>query len=84
MITHFPLIGLSRQKSVTCTCGKKDSIFFWPRVELTQDRFDALWKFCSGNWDEKKYAVIEHDGIEDDGEPINPRLIDVSLKEKAI
>lgn len=81
MITHFPLTGLSREKSVTCTYGKREN-FFWPKVELTQDRFDALWNFCSGNWDEKKYAVVEHDGIEEDGEPINPRLIDVSLKEK--
>lgn len=79
----FPLIGLSKPKSCTLTFGKQEH-FFWPKVDLPQDRFDALWTFCRDNWDEKKYGVITHEGLGEDGEPINPILVDITLNPNLI
>lgn len=79
----FRLAGISRPKSCTLTFGKHEH-FFWPKVELSQDRFDALWKFCSDNWDEPKWGVIEYDYLDDDGEPMNPRLVDITLNPKSL
>lgn len=79
----FRLAGLSRPKSCTLTFGKAEH-FFWPKVELPQDRFDALWEFCSDNWDEPKWGVIEYDQLDEDGEPINPRLVDITLNPDSI
>lgn len=81
MIANFRLAGLSRIKSCTLTYGKHEN-FFWPKVDLSQERFDALWKFCRDNWDEPKWGVVEFDSLDDDGEPVNPKLIDISLSEK--
>lgn len=79
MIIYFKLTGLSRPKSMTChTMDKRESIF-WPKVQLSQDRFNALWDYCKNNWDEKKLAQIECDGLYKDGTPINPVVIEVKL-----
>lgn len=76
--SKFPLIGLSRPKSATCLFNKDSH--FHPKVELSQDRFDALWKFCKDNWSEKKYAIIEYSKLNNDGCPIDAKLIDISLQ----
>lgn len=81
MKAHFNLVGLSREKSCTLIYGKQEN-FFWPKVELSQEAFDALWKYCSDNWDEPKWGVIEFDGYCEDGDPINPKLVDISLSPK--
>lgn len=75
---NFRLAGLSRPKSCTLTYGKNEN-FFWPAIELSQHRFDALWKFCKDNWDDPKWGVVEYDHLDEDGEPVNPKLIDISL-----
>lgn len=77
-ISDFKLTGLSRSKSATCEpLHFEDS--FWPKVGLSQDRFDALWNFCKGDWSNKKIAEIEHDGIDEDGFPINGVLVNVRM-----
>jgi len=73
----FKLVGLSKSKSVTCETDKED--IFWPKVEMSQDRFNALWDYCKGNWDEPKFAEIEYDRLDETGEPINPVLLNITL-----
>lgn len=72
MKTKFELIQLSKPKCVKLQPIDSDKFSFEAKVEMEQDRFDALWKYCEGNWNEKKYAEIEHEGFYENGEPINP------------
>lgn len=76
MKSDFKLVGLSRKKSATCEPLNNENIF-WTKVALTQDRFDALWNYCNENWNDKKIAEIEHEGMYDDGTPINGVLVNV-------
>lgn len=76
MKTDFKLVGLSREKSMTCEPLNNENIF-WPKVSLSQDRFDALWMYKENNWDEKMIAEIEHEGLLSDGRPINGVVIAV-------
>lgn len=77
--TDFKLVGLSRAKSATCELLYTDKETFWPKVGLTQDRFDALWDFCDGDWKNQKIAEIEHDGLDADGLPINGVLVNIRM-----
>lgn len=76
--SYFKLSGLSKPRSFTCEPLHNDEIF-WPKSNLTQEQFDNLWNYCSGEWSEKKYAIIEHDGLYDCGIPINPLVIGITL-----
>lgn len=75
----FPLIGLSRQKSVTCTYGKNQD-FFWPRVELTQKQFDELWTLCKGDWSAPKLAVIQFSEYGEGGFPMDAIMVGMEYK----
>lgn len=75
MISDFDLIGLSREKSVTCAVIGGSENIFWPKVEMSQDRFDAFWKYYIPS--EKYIAKIDHDGLTEDGIPKNGRLIEI-------
>lgn len=74
--SDFLLIGLGRKKSMTCTPMNNEEIF-WPKVELTQDRFDALWSYFSGGKPMKMIAEIQHEGLYKDGTPKNPIVVNV-------
>jgi hypothetical protein len=76
--SDFRLIGLSKSKSFTCSNLYKEDIF-WPEVKMAQDRFDALFKWASsvGFWKDKWIAEVEHDGLYEDGTPINPVCVAV-------
>jgi len=74
--TDFMLIGLSRKKSMTCAPMNNEEIF-WPKVGLTQDRFDALWDYFKGNKPMQMIAEIEHEGFYKDGTPINGVVVGV-------
>lgn len=73
--TEFKVSGLGRKKSITCETDKES--IFWPKVGLTQDRFDALWDYFKGNSPMEMIAEIEHDGLYDDGTPKNATVISV-------
>lgn len=73
---YFKLVGLSKPFSMTCRTDKTD-IAFWPKVGIPRERFDALWNYCKDNWKDKKIAEIEHEGLRDDGTPINGIVIGV-------
>lgn len=72
----FKLTGISRPFSMTCEPLNNENIF-WPKVAIPKDRFDALWNYCKGEWKDKKIAEIEHEGLCEDGTPINGIVVGV-------
>lgn len=72
----FRLVGLSKPFSMTCEPLNNENIF-WPKVAIPRERFDALWNYCKGNWKDKKIAEIEHEGLREDGTPINGIVVGV-------
>jgi hypothetical protein len=77
MKSDFKLVGLSKTKSMTCEPLDKEELF-WPKCGLSQDRFDALWKYKEGNWGEgTMIAEIEYDSLTEDGIPVNGIVIAV-------
>jgi len=76
MKTDFKLVGLGRKKSMTCEpLGNQNT--FWPKVEIDQDRFDALWNYKKNHWEDKMIAEIEHEGLFSDGTPKNGIVVAV-------
>lgn len=47
------------------------------KVEITQDRFDALWNYKKNHWEDKMIAEIEHEGLFPDGTPKNGIVVAV-------
>ena len=76
MKSDFKLTGLGRKKSMTCEPLNNENIFC-PKVGLTQDRFDALWDYKKNHWSDKMIAEIEHEGVNEEGIPINGTVISV-------
>ena len=76
MITDFKLTGLSKPQSFTCEPLNGDTIF-WAKNGLGKEKFNELWNYCNGNWSDKKIAEIQHNGIREDGTPINPVVIGI-------
>ena len=74
MKSDFKLIGLSKPQSFTCEPLDSDTIF-WAENGLGKEKFNELWKYCDGNWQDKKIAEIEHEGLNEDGTPINPVVV---------
>lgn len=74
---EFKLIGLSRGLSMTCEPLNNENIF-WPKVGISQERFDALWDYKKDHWEDKMTCIIEHEGLRKDGTPINGVVISVS------
>lgn len=75
MKTEFKLIGLSRPASATLQHLDSDRDIFWATINMPQDRIDALWNLCEGDWKNMKIAEIECDGLSEDGTPINAKMI---------
>lgn len=75
MVVEYKIKGLSKPNRFTFETEKQD--IFWATSNLTQDRFDALFKYCKHNWDEVKIAVIKCDFIAEDGVPINSKVIEI-------
>jgi len=76
-ISEFKLTGLGRSGSFTCEPLTNENIF-WPKSGLSKDRFGALWNYVKGgSWTGKEIAVIQHDGVNQEGIPINGVVIEV-------
>jgi hypothetical protein len=74
MKSDFKLVGFSRRKSMSCEPLNNENIF-WPKIDMTQDRFNALFDWAKkddGFWKLKWIAEIDHEGLYEDGTPINP------------
>lgn len=81
MTSEFNLAGISRNRSVTCNVIGGTEEIFWPKVEMSQDKFDAFWNYyTTRSGDEKFIAVVEHQGLNGDGTPINGVLIEIKTK----
>lgn len=61
---------------MTCVVGQDGEIFH-PKCNFAQDRFDALWDYFSTNKPMKMIAEIEHEGLSNDGTPINGIVLSV-------
>lgn len=68
---EFMLIGLSKPKSATLTFLDGDREIFWAELDMTQDRFDALFDYSKDNWKDIKIAKCEFDELTKEGVPIN-------------
>lgn len=77
MKSEFRLIGLSAPKSATLHFLDTDKTTFWASVEMSDDRYKALFAYCKDNWDVKKIAEVEHDGFYEDGTPKHPKVLAV-------
>lgn len=76
MEEEFKLVGLSRPKTIVCETLKQDT--FRPNTDnISQDRFNALWKLMEGNWGNAK-AIVQHDGIINNI-PSNPIFSSVTI-----
>ncbi len=78
MINKFKLIGLSKPQSFTCEPLDKEEVF-WAKNGMSDQKFNELWNYCKGNWSDKNIAIIKHDGLNDDGIPINPYVIGIEI-----
>jgi hypothetical protein len=76
MKSDFKLTGLSKQQSFTCEPLNNENIF-WAKNGLGEQKFNELWNYCKGNWSDKKIAEIQHDGLNNDGIPINPVVVGI-------
>lgn len=77
MKSDFKLVGLSKPRSATLEFLHTDAETFWAKIDMPDDRIEALWGYVSGNWKEKKIAEVECDGLYKDGTPINPRVVGI-------
>lgn len=76
----FIMSGLSKPASVTCL--HKNEIF-WATSGIPQDRFNALFDYFKKGpddvWKDQKFAVLEYEKADEDGTPIDARMIEVIL-----
>ena len=77
MNTEFKLIGLSKPQSFTLELAHNQEIF-WAKNGMGLKKFNELWNYCSGHWEDKKLAQVQHDGFSLDGTPINPVVVGIS------
>lgn len=77
LTNKYLLKGLSKPRSATLEHIGDDFISFNASVEMDKERFDALFTYCQNNWKDKKYAMVEHDGLDDIGYPRNPKVIEI-------
>jgi hypothetical protein len=80
MTSNFHLVGLSKPKSATLHLLGTDRTTFWASIDMTKDRFDALFNWAKTDdnfWKEDKIAVVEHDGFYEDGTPKKPVMKEI-------
>lgn len=78
MISNYRLVGLSAPKSATLHFLDTDKTTFWAPVDMTDDRYKALFAYIKNDWKKtKRVAVVEHDGVYEDGTPKNPVMIEM-------
>lgn len=79
---EFILTGLSRGNRCTIQTDHTDKNWFHASTILSPDRFEALFQYFKQGenaWERKPSVTVECDGFYDDGEPINPLVIDFKL-----
>lgn len=74
MQSDFKLVGLSKPCSLTCEPLHKEEVF-WVKPDISKDRFDALFEYMRNNWDVLVIVELEHEGLKEDGTPLNPKFV---------
>lgn len=79
--TEFKFVGLERLNnenymSATLTYGKHHDTFK-SLISGSNDQKESMWRYCEHNWSDKKTGIVEHDGFNSEGCPINPLLIEI-------
>lgn len=80
MKSDFKLVGLTLPRSATLEFLHTDKETFWAKIDMPDDRCLALFNLAKNDdtfWEEKKIAVVEHDGFYEDGTPQHPKMIEV-------
>lgn len=74
MIAEYKLVGLSKSKMATLEPLNTDTETFWAKIDMPEERFQAMWDYCKGNWGDTKIAEVECDYVTSCGSPINATL----------
>lgn len=74
MKSEFKLIGLSLPNSVTLTPMDSEEMF-WCGTNMPTETFVEMFRYCKGSWNVNKIALVEHEGIRENGTPINPTML---------
>jgi hypothetical protein len=77
MKTDFKIIGPTKPASFTCELPNET--MFRTKSRLSEDRFNALFNYCKGDWSTERLGEVEHEGLREDGTPKNPIVL--SIKE---
>lgn len=75
----FRLTGLSKPNRATLQHLHTDKDIFWADINMPQDRIDALWLLCKGDWGDLKIAEVTYDKLSADGIPINAVLTGIKF-----
>ena len=69
MTVDYKLVDLGRNKKATLELLDTDREIFWADIDMSDDRFNALWDYCKGESYEKdiKIAEVECDYVTKDG-----------------
>lgn len=73
----FKLVGLSKPASATLEHLNSDKHTFKAIIDMSEDRISALWNLCENDWKTTKIAEIECDKLNDNGIPINARMVGI-------
>jgi len=84
MVTRFKLVGLEKLHNKHRMSATLEPIgyetTFKSLFKFPEKAKEELWDFCMNDWEEKKFADVEHDGFLSDGvTPNNPLIISISL-----
>ena len=76
MEKKFLLKGLSKPKSMTFHTENEE--LFWVNSTLSEDKFNELFNVFT-KWKEDKFAILSYDRLREDGTPINPKFIRITI-----
>jgi hypothetical protein len=71
MTAEFKLVGLSKGRRATLELLHTDRETFWAKVDMAEDRFEAMFNYCKHNWKDIKIAEVECDYLTEEGIPYN-------------
>lgn len=83
MTSQFHLVGLSAPLSGTLELMDTDKHTFWAPFAFTKAKFKELFNWAKNDdnfWKAFWIANVEHDGLNEDGTPKNPKIISIEEK----
>jgi len=80
MIQDYKLVGLSKGKRATLELLDTDRETFWTKIDMSDDRFEALWNYFGKDYTDVKIAEVQCDYVTKCGAPINGKVINIKHK----